>query len=81
MRRLESAGLVPDSRSAEFLDAVEAWQQTADEAQGMAYTSSWAGPENPNGGDENIAYFLQRAKKQVVDARTSLGKAIEILKL
>jgi len=80
MKRLDKAGQVPEARSVEFLDAAETWQQTADEAQGMAYTSSWAGPEN-GGGDENIAMYLDRAKKQVTDARKSLGTIIEILQV
>eukprot|EP00584_Thalassiosira_punctigera_P005639 CAMPEP_0172529362 /NCGR_PEP_ID=MMETSP1067-20121228/3460_1 /TAXON_ID=265564 ORGANISM="Thalassiosira punctigera, Strain Tpunct2005C2" /NCGR_SAMPLE_ID=MMETSP1067 /ASSEMBLY_ACC=CAM_ASM_000444 /LENGTH=232 /DNA_ID=CAMNT_0013313401 /DNA_START=20 /DNA_END=714 /DNA_ORIENTATION=+ len=66
MRRLEAR--VPSSKEADYLDLVEAWVQTSEEAQGMAYTSSWAGPENPNGGDDKIAEFLERSKKQVTDA-------------
>jgi len=80
MKRLDKAGQVPEARSGEFFDAAETWQQTADEAQGMAYTSSWAGPEN-GGGDDNIASYLERAKKQVVDARKSLGTVVEILQV
>ena len=45
--RLEA--YVPASRETDFLDCLEKWQATADEASGMAYTSSWAGPQNPNG--------------------------------
>jgi hypothetical protein len=79
LRRLES--LVPPNRETDFLDAVERWQMTADEASGMAYTSSWAGPQNPNGGDDAIDYYLDRAKKQVVDARNVLALVIDILDL
>lgn len=79
MRRLEAR--VPSSREADYLDLVERWVMTSEEAQGMAYTSSWAGPENPNGGDDKIAEFLERSQKQVVDARGTLKEIIEILQL
>ena len=79
LRRLEE--FVPSSRETDFLDAVEKWTMTADEAAGMAYTSSWAGPQNPNGGDDAIDYYLDRAKKQVQDARSVLAQVIDILDL
>ncbi|KAG7353918.1 hypothetical protein IV203_003274 [Nitzschia inconspicua] len=79
LRRLEA--LVPPDKETDFLDAVEKWQITADEASGMAYTSSWAGPQNPNGGDDAIDFYLDRAKKQVVDARNVLAQVIDILNL
>lgn len=79
MRRLEAR--VPSAKEAEYLDLVERWVTTSEEAQGMAYTSSWAGPENPNGGDDKIAEFLDRSKSQVVDARGTLKEIIEILQL
>ena len=73
--------LVPASKEVDFLECLEKWQATADEASGMAYTSSWAGPQNPNGGDDAIDYYLERAKKQVQDARATLGNVISILDL
>merc|ERR1711966_49769 len=76
MRRLEAR--VPASSEAEYLDLVESWVQTSEEAQGMAYASSWAGPENPNGGDDKIAEFLERSKVQVTTARGTLKRIIEI---
>mmetsp|Transcript_12266 Transcript_12266/g.34019 ORF Transcript_12266/g.34019 Transcript_12266/m.34019 type:complete len:236 (-) Transcript_12266:121-828(-) len=79
LKRLEP--LVPVSRSGEYLDAIEQWATTADEASGMAYTSSWAGPQNPNGGDDSIAYFLDRSKQQVVTARSVLATVMDILEL
>lgn len=79
MRRLEAR--VPARLEAEYLDLVESWVQTSEEAQGMAYTSSWAGPENPNGGDDKIAEFLERSKVQVTTARGTLKQIIEILQL
>jgi len=79
LRRLED--LVPAARDADYFDAVERWSTAVEEASGMAYTSSWAGPQNPNGGDDSIAYYLERAKKQVTDARDALATAISILQL
>ena len=79
LRRLEEC--VPPARETEYLDAVEQWQTTADEASGMAYTSSWAGPQNPNGGDDAIDYYLDRSKNQVQDARATLAKVMNILDL
>jgi len=78
MRRLEF--LVPAGREADFLDAVEKWAEAAEEASGMAYVSSW-GEANPGGGKDRVEYFIERSKKNVVDARDSLRAAIDILKL
>jgi hypothetical protein len=79
LRRLEE--LAPSDREVDYLEAVEKWNAAADEANTMAYTSSWAGPQNPNGGDDNIEYFLDRAKVQVISARNVLKDVIDILGL
>lgn len=78
MRRLES--LVPADREGEFLDALEKWVETADEASGLAYVSSW-GEANPGGGKDRVELFLERAKKNVIDARDSLATVIDIIKI
>jgi hypothetical protein len=36
-----------------FLDAVEEWQEMADNANGMAFVSSW-GEANPGGGKDRL---------------------------
>lgn len=79
LRRLED--LVPASRDADYFNAIEQWSQAVEEASGMAYTSSWAGPQNPNGGDDSIAYYLERSQKQVKDAQGALRIVMEILDL
>jgi len=79
LRRLED--LVPAAKDADYFDAIEKWSTAVEEASGMAYTSSWAGPQNPNGGDLAIDYYLERSKKQVTDARDALQSAISILEL
>ena len=78
LRRLES--LVPSDRTVEYLDAVEKLAEAADEASGMAYVSSW-GEANPGGGKDRVEYFIERAKKNVMDARESLGTVIDILQI
>lgn len=79
LRRLEE--LAPSDKEADYIEAVEKWNAAADEANTMAYTSSWAGPQNPNGGDDSIEYFLDRAKVQVITARNVLKDVIDILGL
>lgn len=78
MRRLEV--LVPNSREIEFIDAVEQWNQAADEANGMAFISSW-GEANPGGGKDRVELFIERARKNVLDARSSLATIIDVLEL
>lgn len=78
MRRLEA--YVPADEEGRFLDAVEKWAEAADEASGMAYVSSW-GEANPGGGKDRVEYFIERAKKNVIDSRDSLATVIDILKL
>lgn len=39
------------------------------------------GEANPGGGKDRVEYFIERAKKNVVDARDSLATAIDILKI
>lgn len=78
MRRLES--LVPADKESDYLDAMEKWSEAAEEASGMAYVSSW-GEANPGGGKDRVEYFIERAKKNVIDARDSLAKVIGILEL
>jgi len=78
MRRLES--LVPPDRVVDYLEAIEKWQEAAEEGNGMAYISSW-GEANPGGGKDRVALFIERAKKNVVDSRDSLATVIDILNI
>jgi hypothetical protein len=78
MRRLES--LVPMEKESDYLEAIEKWAEAAEEASGMAYVSSW-GEANPGGGKDRVEYFIERSKKNVMDARDSLATALDILKL
>jgi len=76
MRRLED--LVPPDRVVDYLEAIEKWQEAAEEGNGMAYISSW-GEANPGGGKDRVALFIERAKKNVIDSRDSLATVIDIL--
>ncbi len=78
MRRLE--GVVPTDREVDFLDAMEAWTLASEEGSGMAYISSW-GEANPGGGKDRVALFLERAKKNVIQARDSLVTIVDILEI
>ena len=72
------AVLVPTEDGPTYLDAMEKWVEAAEEASGMAYVSSW-GEANPGGGKDRVELFIERAKKNVIDARDSLDTAIRIL--
>jgi hypothetical protein len=76
LRKLE--GLIPPGSEADYLDAVEMWVEKADEASGMAFVSSW-GESNPGGGKDRVEFFIERAKNDVIVARDSLVKAINII--
>lgn len=76
MRRLEN--LVPSDRVVEYLEAIEKWQEAAEEGNGMAYISSW-GEANPGGGKDRVNLFIERARKNVIDSRDSLATVIDIL--
>jgi hypothetical protein len=78
LKRLALSVSLDDNKVPAYLDAMEKWAEAAEEASGMAYVSSW-GESNPGGGKDRVAYFIERAKKNVVDARDSLATALEIL--
>jgi hypothetical protein len=78
MLRLEE--LAPAAKDAEYLDAMEIYSIAAEEASSMAFISSW-GEANPGGGKDRVELFIERAKKNVVDSRSSLATIIDILEL
>lgn len=78
MRRLEP--LVANEDENDYLEAMETWQEKADEGSGMAYVSSW-GEANPGGGKDRVAYYIERSKNDVIACRDSLATVIRILKL
>ncbi|KAL7436490.1 hypothetical protein ACHAXM_005220 [Skeletonema potamos] len=72
--------LVPSDREVDFYDAVDAFAQNAEEANGMAFVSSW-GEANPGGGKDRVQLFIERAKKNVIASRDSLKTVMDILEL
>lgn len=72
--------LVPSDREVDFYDAVDLFAQNAEEASSMAFVSSW-GEANPGGGKDRVQLFIERAKKNVIASRDSLGTIIDILDL
>jgi len=78
LRRLYD--IAPAKRDGEFIEAVEAFDENADEASGMAFISSW-GESNPGGGRDRVELFIERARKNVMASRNSLKTVIDILEL
>jgi hypothetical protein len=72
--------LVPSDREVDFYDAVDAFAQNAEEANGMAFVSSW-GEANPGGGKDRVQLFIERAKNNVIASRDSLKTVMDILEL
>lgn len=76
LKRLST--LVPSEDAVDYLEAMEKWGEASEEASGMAYVSSW-GEANPGGGKDRVEYWIERSRKNVSDARDSLGVALRIL--
>ena len=78
MMRLKNS--VPGDSEVEFYDAIDAFAQNAEEANSMAFVSSW-GEANPGGGKDRTRLFIERSKKNVIASRDSLKVAMDILDL
>ncbi|KAL7528464.1 hypothetical protein ACHAWF_002569 [Thalassiosira exigua] len=78
MMRLKDA--VPGDREVDFYDAVDAFAQNADEANSMAFVSSW-GEANPGGGKDRVKLFIERSKNNVIVSRDSLKTVMDIFDL
>ena len=78
MLRLKS--LVSPDREEEFYEAIDRYAQNAEEANGMAFVSSW-GEANPGGGKDRVKLFIERSRKNVVETREGLGVVLDILGL
>ena len=73
--------LIPSQDSeaqAEYQDALDTWVEKSEEGSGMAYLSSW-GEANPGGGKDRVALFIERSKKDVIEARDSLATVMRLL--
>ncbi|KAL9186158.1 hypothetical protein ACHAXT_005396 [Thalassiosira profunda] len=78
MMRLKDS--VPGDREVDFYEAIDAFSQNAEEANSMAFVSSW-GEANPGGGKDRVKLFIERSKKNVIVSRDSLKTVLEILDL
>ncbi|KAL3945156.1 MAG: hypothetical protein SGBAC_000759 [Bacillariaceae sp.] len=78
MMRLKN--LVPGDKEVDFYEAMEVFNQNAEEASSMAFISSW-GEANPGGGKDRVQLFIERAKKNVIASRDSLKTVIDVLNL
>mmetsp|Transcript_24138 Transcript_24138/g.44905 ORF Transcript_24138/g.44905 Transcript_24138/m.44905 type:complete len:81 (-) Transcript_24138:60-302(-) len=78
MMRLKSS--VPSDREMDFFEAIDAFGQNAEEANSMAFVSSW-GEANPGGGKDRVRLFIERSKKNVIVSRDSLKTVMDILDL
>ena len=78
MLRLKN--LVPPDAEEEFYEAIDKYVQNAEEANGMAFVSSW-GEANPGGGKDRVRLFIERSKKNVIESRDGLKKVMDILDL
>ena len=76
MRLKDLAG----DREVEFYEAVDAFSQNAEEANSMAFVSSW-GESNPGGGKDRVRLFIERSKNNVIFSRDSLKTVMDILDL
>ena len=78
MMRLKD--IVPSDREVEFYEAIDAFSQNAEEANSMAFVSSW-GEANPGGGKDRVRLFIERSKNNVIVSRDSLKTVMDMLDL
>ncbi|KAL3762342.1 hypothetical protein ACHAWU_003847 [Discostella pseudostelligera] len=68
------------NREAEYYEAIDSFVQNSEEANSMAFVSSW-GEANPGGGKDRVRLFIERSKKNVMASRDGLRTVMEILDL
>jgi len=62
------------------LPAIDIFAQNAEEANSMAFVSSW-GEANPGGGKDRVKLFIERAKNNVIKSKDALKTVMDILDL
>jgi len=76
---LRASSLVKtDEEFERYNAAMEKWNAKADAGNIMAYVSSW-GEANPGGGQDEIARYLEKSRKDVVESANLLKTVIECL--
>lgn len=78
---LRAASLVGPDAYEDYLDVVERYRENADNTAVLAYTSSWAGEENPNGSQENIENYLEQTRGFAVRTEQLLRLSLKYLGL
>ncbi len=68
------------NREAEYYDAIDSFVQNSEEANSMAFVSSW-GEANPGGGKDRVRLFIERSRKNVIASRDGLLTVLDILDL
>ena len=63
-----------------YNEAMERWNNKADAGNVMAYVSSW-GEANPGGGQDEIARYLEKSRKEVVESANLLKVILDCLGL
>ena len=59
-----------------YTAAMEKWNNKADSGNVMAYVSSW-GEANPGGGQDEIARYLEKSRKEVVESAAILKVVVD----
>ena len=57
---------------------MDKWHKKADAGNIMAYVSSW-GEANPGGGQDEIARYLEKSRKEVVESANLLKAVMDLL--
>jgi hypothetical protein len=78
MFRLQT--LVSPDDEIDYMEAMELFNEKAEEASNTAFISSW-GESNPGGGKDRVEMFIERSRTQIVTAKNSLGTMMKILGL
>jgi len=78
---LRASSLVQtDAEFERYNDAMEKWNLKADSGNVLAYVSSW-GEANPGGGQDEIARYLEKSRKEVVESKKLLKVILDCLKV
>ena len=75
-----SALVQTDADFERYTVAMEKWNNKADSGNIMAYVSSW-GEANPGGGQDEIARYLEKSRKEVVESASILKTILDCLGL
>lgn len=69
-----------DSKYSEYSVAMDKYVEAAEDSNGQAFVSSW-GEANPGGGKDAVERYIEKSKSNLIIARNSLGKMVDLLGL